>query len=304
LKLFPSSSIHAVKGPFLECDVVAIGSVKLTPQDLAHSRQDVGPPAGVKLASGFLKHAEEQTIAALAAVFQAIKQNGFEATSFADWYVIGAPRFVGRSGVAIALEKFKSEGAWGVSPHLIPHRSLHSISGAISQALKIHGPNFGVGGGRSAADEGLMVAASLVDQKSAPGVWVVMTGWNPEPDVTKPITEQESVCNGLALALVPAHADFAGWRLSLKPHRSVGYATEGFPSKGSGQPLYLEQVQEVLATAPDGPFTAVWPLLSQGYLALERVAPSHAKNGKPWTHNGTDANGTVKKIGTASEVKS
>jgi hypothetical protein len=304
LKLFPSPSIHAVKGSFLECDVVAIGSVRLTPQDLVHFRQDVGPPAGIKLATGFLKHAEEQTIAALAAVFQAIKQYGLEATSFTDWYVIGAPRFVGRSGVASALEKFKSEGAWGVSPHLIPHRSLHSISGAISQALKIHGPNFGVGGGRSAADEGLMVAVSLVDLQKAPGAWIVMTGWNPEPDVTKALAGQESVCNSLALALRPARSDFAGWRLGLRPHRTVGYATETVPSKECDQPLYLEQMQDVLATSQEGKFTAVWPLLSKGYLTLERVVPLHANNGSPWSQNGAVTTGTAKKIGTGSEAKS
>jgi hypothetical protein len=304
LKLFPSSSIHAVKGSFLECDVVAFGSVRLTPQELVHLRQDVGPPAGIKLSSGFLKHAEEQSIAALAAVFQAIKQNGMEADSFTNWLVIGAPRFVGRSGVSIALEKFKAEGAWGVSPHLIPHRSLHSISGAISQALKIHGPNFGVGGGRSAADEALLLAVSLVDPKSTPGVWVVMTGWNPEPDLTKAMTEQDAVCNGLALALRPIRSDFTGWRLSVIPHRTVGYATEVHPSHERDLPIHLEQLQEVLGTKIEGKFTAVWPLLSKGYLTLERVVPSHANNGLSWSQNGAATMGAVKKIGTGLEAKS
>ena len=42
--------------------------------------------------------------------------------SFTDWGVIGAPRFMGRAAMAQALQKFDQEGAWGISPHLIPHR--------------------------------------------------------------------------------------------------------------------------------------------------------------------------------------
>jgi hypothetical protein len=293
-------------GSLLECDVLAFGSVQLTPQDLALSRQNLNPPEGIKLAPGFLKHAEEQTLAALAAVFQAIKNNALEAQSFSDWYVIGAPRYIGRFAVAGALEKFKAEGAWGVSPHLIPHRSLHSISGSISQALKIHGPNLGVGGGQSAADEGLMLSISLLAKPMAPGAWAVMTGWNPEPDVTLPLAEQDLMCNALALALVPASADFQGWRLGLRPHGTVGYATESTKSCSRVKPLRLEQVQAVLGTPTTGKFTAVWPLISNGYMTLERMIPAPAKMDDMETHrhNGAGTNGVAKKIGTASEVKS
>jgi hypothetical protein len=288
-------------GSSLECDVLAFGSVGLTPQELALSRQNLIPPDGIKLAPGFLKHAEEQTLAALAAVFKAIKNHGLEGHTFSDWYVIGAPRYIGRFAVAGALERFKAEGAWGVSPHLIPHRSLHSISGAISQALKIHGPNLGVGGGKSAADEGLMLAISLLGTSMTAGAWVVMTGWNPEPDVSLPLADQSMVCNALALALVPAQAEFHGWRLGFKPHGVVGYATESTEGSSQLKPLCLEQVQAVLGTPTLGKFTAVWPLISNGYMTLERLVAEPAKSNTLRLHkHGT--NGAVKKIGTGSEV--
>src|SRR5438067_465552 len=68
----------------------------------------------------------------------------------------------------------------GLSPHFIPHRSQHAISGTISQALKIHGPNFGAGGGPGAAAEALLAGAVLLEGSRLPGVWVVLTGWDPE----------------------------------------------------------------------------------------------------------------------------
>jgi hypothetical protein len=291
-------------GSLLECDVLAFGSVGLTPQELALSRQNLIPPDGIKLAPGFLKHAEEQTLAALAAVFQAIKNLGLQGHTFSDWYVIGAPRYIGRFAVAGALEKFKAEGAWGVSPHLIPHRSLHSISGAISQALKIHGPNLGVGGGHSAADEGLMLSASLLGASITPGAWVIMTGWSPEPDVCLPLAGQDIVCNALALALVPTQAELEGWRLGFRPHGVVGYATEPSDESPKPKPLCLEQVQAVLSTPTVGRFTAVWPLISNGYMTLERIIAEPTKRGikRPHKHNAPGTDGAVKKIGTGSEV--
>jgi hypothetical protein len=82
--------------------------------------------------------------------------------------------------MAAALQRFAAEGAWGVSPHLIPHRSRHSISGTVSQALKIHGPNFGVGGGPGGTVEVLLAATALLEGKRLPGVWIVLTCLDPE----------------------------------------------------------------------------------------------------------------------------
>src|SRR5262249_46135975 len=133
------------------CDVVAFGSAQLTPEQLPALRQRPGPGVGQSLPANFLKHADEQTVAALAAVLQAVEEPGLAGTCFTDWGVVAAPCFLGRATLVLALQRYAAEGAWGLSPHFIPHRSQHAVAGTISQALKIHGPNFGAGGGPTGA---------------------------------------------------------------------------------------------------------------------------------------------------------
>ncbi|MHB1423224.1 MAG: hypothetical protein ACYC3I_08530 [Gemmataceae bacterium] len=154
--------------------------VRVSLESLPELRRKPGPVPGEPLPTYFLKHADEQTVAALCAVYHAIHEAGLQTTCFRDWGVVAAPLFLGRAAMAAALQRFAVEGAWGVSPHLIPHRSLHSISGTISQALKIHGPNFGVGGGPGGQSEILLAATALLEGKGLPGVWVVLTGLEPE----------------------------------------------------------------------------------------------------------------------------
>jgi hypothetical protein len=118
--------------------------------------------------------------------------------------------------MAAALQRFQAEGAWGVSPHLIPHRSLHSISGSISQAFKIHGPNFGVGGGPGAPAEALLAAVSMLEGQKLPGVWVVLSCLDPEkaPDEAgRPAAGTR--CVGLALALTPIRPGRCALRLRV-----------------------------------------------------------------------------------------
>src|SRR5262249_23566657 len=91
-------------------------------------------------------------------------------------------RFVGRPALAQAVVRFLTEGPWGVSPHLIPHRSPHSVTGTLSQALKLHGPNFGAGGGPRAETEGLLAALALLHATRVPCVWLVMSRMAPESD--------------------------------------------------------------------------------------------------------------------------
>src|SRR5262249_2336298 len=125
-------------------------------------------------------------------------------------------RFLGRPTMAASLQRFDAEGAWGVSPHLIPHRSLHALSGTVSQALKVHGPNFGVGGGPGCEAELLLAAAALLHGQRLPGVWAVCTRLDPElpprPDGT---SAPGTACLALALALPPPDPGGAGRRLRL-----------------------------------------------------------------------------------------
>jgi hypothetical protein len=163
---------------------------------------------GTPLPANFLKHADEQTYAGLAAVFQAIGEHSLlaQATSFRDWGVVGAPRFLGHAPMTSDLPRFLVEGAWDVSPHMIPHRTLHSLSGTVSQALTIHGPNFGAGGGPGAEGEGVLAAVALLEAMRLPGVWLVMTRLEPELDAdhTTGKPRPGTLSQGLALALMPA----------------------------------------------------------------------------------------------------
>lgn len=198
------------------CDVAADAVVRVSLESLPELRRDPGPTSGEPLPACFLKHADEQTVAGLCAVYQAIRKGNLHETDFHNWGVLAAPRFLGRATMASALQRFAAEGAWGVSPHLIPHRSLHSISGTISQALKIHGPNFGVGGGPQGTVEVLLAAIALLEGKHLPGVWVVLTCLDPEepPDESGRLPAGTQAM-GLALALSPIRTSVSRLRLQI-----------------------------------------------------------------------------------------
>jgi hypothetical protein len=241
------------------CDLAAAAVIRAAPAELPALRQKPGRVAGEPLPTTFLKHSDEQTVVGLSAVLRAIEDHGLTRHDFRDWGVVAVPRFFGRGAFAIALERFRAEGAWGISPHLIPHRTLHSLSGSVSQALKIHGPNFGAGGGPASVIEGLLCAAALLAGGTVPGVWLVMTGWQPELAVDRQgnPTTPDVACQGVALALVP-------------------------PTPGSRSRLHVTAAGAKVS-CPDGPFTlealttaiaetsaGCWELPGSGSMALER----------------------------------
>jgi len=264
------------RGAAVGSAVAGLGVVKATPAMLPALRQKPGRVGGESLPTSLLKHADDQTVAGIAAVLRAMDAGGLDATSFRDWGVVAASRFMGRTALAGALLKFKAEGAWGLSPHLIPHRSLHALSGTVSQALKVHGPNFGSGGGPGGAADALLTATALLDGGGLPGVWVVLTGWEPEPitDERGQVITPDCVCDAVALALVPPAPGCP--RLSL---RVVPAATE--PRRnghaGVGQ-LSLEALVRALADPAGFPTALVWHLPLGGRVELERK-PASGSNG-------------------------
>jgi hypothetical protein len=164
-----------------------------------------------KMAVSFLKHAEDQTVLALMTVRVALEQQGWQEHSFAPWGVIAAPNLFGRISIAQTIQRYHQEGAWGVSPHLIPHQSLHAMSGTISQALKIVGPNLGVNGGPNAGPDAFLIAAAMMMDGQLPGLWLVLTGYESEwIPVQNGANGVAPMCEAIALALTPKSPNGTG----------------------------------------------------------------------------------------------
>jgi hypothetical protein len=206
----------------VEVALIAQGSLRASPEGIPALRKAPDPSGGMTVHPSLLRHADEQTVVGLAAVFRAILEGGLDPGGFGDWSVLAAPRYLGRATFEKTFPTFQDEGAWGVSPHLIPAHSLHSPSGAISQALKAQGPNLGVGGTPGGEREALLFAATLLQTGSIAGVWVVLTAREGEVGGSAPAGDYES----LAIALTASEPGFAGPRLRVSPDevRLVGGA--------------------------------------------------------------------------------
>ncbi len=262
----------------LRCAVVGFGGIRVTADHLSSLRQNPGFNPGKPLSPGFLKHADEQTVVSVAALFQAIERHGLAETKFADWGVLAAPRYLGRITTSLAFQRFAAEGAWGISPHLIPHRTLHAISGTISQALQIHGPNLGVGGGPEAANEVMRVAAAFMADPKLPGLWVVMSGWNPEPFPQPPTTAPDiplhstngfhstPYCQAVALALTPPPRFWEGLELR------INMAAPGSNGHRPNHPPLTFSLESLMATLDSHSTpTNYWLLGNNGTVELSQV---------------------------------
>ncbi|HEV3119125.1 MAG TPA: hypothetical protein VGY58_18870 [Gemmataceae bacterium] len=257
------------------CDVAAFGSVQFTLDMFPALRQRPGPGVGHSLPNNFLKHADELTVASLAAVLEAVERFGMGSEGvFTNWGVVAAPAFLGRATLVNALQRYADEGAWGISPHFIPHRSQHAVAGTISQALKIHGPNFGTGGGPSGAAEGLLAGAVLLEGSGLPGVWVALAQWEPEfiPDLQGKATGP-CLCRAVALALVSTDSHTRGMRLRAAPARRPETNGHGNGAGSRGKPS-LETLQKALADANSASAKLVWSFNATMAIEMEiNVAP-------------------------------
>ena len=210
------------------CGIAAHGAVRASMNDIAKLRSNPGPYRGEPFAPTLLRNSDEQTVVGLAAVLQAIERFRLSPSALTDWGLVAAPRYLGRLCMAQALDNFQRTGPSLVSPLIVPHRSLHSLSGTLSLALDLRGPNLSAGGGPGALADGLQTALALVQEPNLPGIWLVLTEWDPEPtpDVRGQAT-QPCTCLGVALALVPATRICSGSRLCLQRHHRAAGFTEG-----------------------------------------------------------------------------
>jgi hypothetical protein len=252
------------------CDVLAFAGVQVAVEEVPALRQRPGPGVGQSLPANFLKHADEQTVVGLAAVLHAIHDFQLTETRFTDWGVVAAPCFLGRATLVVALQRYAAEGAWGLSPHFIPHRSQHAISGTVSQALKIHGPNFGAGGGPTGAIEALLAGAVLLEGERLPGVWVVLTGWRPEfiPDRSgQPLSATS--CQAVALALGAVRPGWQGPRLRIVPG-ALAEPNGSANGRGAPTPPNVEALLKTLGDPSTPPTTVVWRLAGGGWLEFRK----------------------------------
>jgi hypothetical protein len=225
--------------------------------------------AGQPVSTTFLKHADDQTVASIAAVHQAIVGAGWMGRSFSDWGAVAAPSFFGRGGTAHAVQRYAQDGAWGVSPHVIPHQSLHAVSGTVSQLLKLHGPNFGISGGPQACNEAFLIAAALLAEAAVPALWLLLSGFERE---WMPIENGKSagpshaecvpppLCEAVALALTPPAP---GDNLCLRI---------GPEATDNGRHVFTLAALIAALSAADGPVAGAWTLPGAGELELEAAA--------------------------------
>jgi hypothetical protein len=260
----PAPSAAAVR-----CAVAAGAALRVPAEAVAALRRPLDPRTGEPFPAAMLKNADEQTVVALAAVCEAIRAHGLGGRDFTRWGAVAAPRFLGRAAMSHTLHRFRQEGAWGISPHLIPNRSLHSVSGALSLALTIHGPNFGVGGGPAAESEGLAAAATLLSAGEVPGVWVALTGYTPELSPADPGAPAEEapaapgpLCTAVALALTAWGDGASGLQLLVGP-----------PAGGAGGgPVGPVLTLDALADALTAGAAGAWRLGCGGWVELKWVA--------------------------------
>lgn len=219
-----------------------------------------GPAGEPALPPRFLRHADEHTVVGTHAVLAAIAR-GPRRDDRSGHAVVAAPCQSGRLAAARSLAQLASGGAVTVSPHIVPQCSLHSVAGAVSVALGMHGPHLGVGGGPEALAEGLFAAATLVTTAptTCTGVWLVATEWDVEPtlDDTGAATD-DPVCRGLAVLLEPALADGRGTEdgplsLTVRIPRQPGLGVRSSAHAGS-----LVALSRALAMCEEGGALTAW----------------------------------------------
>jgi hypothetical protein len=166
----------------IACAVVSATWQAVPSADLAKLRHQLAAAFSKTLSLGILKQVDDQSLLALHSLKQATENFGPGADDCSAWGLVAAPRLLGRKRIAEALFKFQTEGAWSVSPHIIPHCSLHSLPGLLSQGLKIHGPNIGAGGMPGAEAEALWAGLTFLEGERLEGTWIVLTGWDGETE--------------------------------------------------------------------------------------------------------------------------
>ncbi len=196
------------------CGISGHALVAARLSEIAALRDRPGPAGAPALPQRFLRHCDEHTVVGMHAVLAALAAHGAPA-DVSGHSVVGASCQAGRLTAARTLANLATGGGVSVTPHIVPQCSLHSVAGAVSVGLGMHGPHLGVGGGVDALAEGLFAAATIASAGAAAGdppcVWLVATEWDEEPALDDAgAAVGDPLVRALALAIEPAAPDAAG----------------------------------------------------------------------------------------------
>lgn len=195
------------------CGIAGHALVAAPLSEIATLRDRPGPAGAPALPPRFLRHCDEHTVVGMHAVLAALAARGVPA-DVSGHSVVAASCQVGRLTAARTLANLATGGGVSVTPHIVPQCSLHSVAGAVSVGLGMHGPQLGVGGGVDALAEGLFAAVTIAHAASAgdpPCVWLVATEWDEEPALDAAgAAAGDPLVRALALAIEPAAPDAAG----------------------------------------------------------------------------------------------
>jgi hypothetical protein len=265
--------------PATSCAIAAHGLCEERLSGLATLRDRAAPAGAPPLPPRFLRHCDEQTVVGLHAVLAAVAAAPAVAGELARHGVVGAPCQAGRLVTARSLVQMRSEGAVAISTHIVPQCSLHSLAGAVSVALGMHGPHLGVGGGADALAEGLVTAVSLVQAAGGaavlPAVWLVATEWDEEPALDASGTPtNDPLCRGLALLLDASGTGDVTLDL-YGPVAAMPRPRAAWP-RGSR----LAECARAVAACRDGDDAAAWSLGAPGPLEI-RLASRRLPHAPP-----------------------
>ncbi|MFM8290828.1 MAG: hypothetical protein ACKOC4_03905 [Planctomycetia bacterium] len=242
-----------VRGAATGCGIAGHATCAARLSGIVALRDGGIPPGAPPLPARFLRHCDEQTVVGIHAVLQSIAALPAPVDLAAD-AIVAAPCQAGRLMAAKSLCLLKTGGAVTVSTHIVPQASLHSIAGAVSVALGMHGPHLGVGGGADALAEGFLAAATLVGSAGLPRVWLVATEWDEEP-LLDPAGDAatDPLCRAVALAIEPGGHGALGL--------DVHFATT--PS-AAVDPTRLATFASALDACGPGGVLAAWTLSAPG----------------------------------------
>jgi len=238
--------------------------------------RDAPPPTGSPpLPSRFLRHCDEQTVVAVRAVLDVLSR--LDRPPAADSCgVVAAPCQAGRIVTARSLSQLRTGGAVTVSPHIVPQCSLHSVAGAVSVALGLHGPHLGIGGGPHALAEGMVTAISLFQAGACTTCWLLVSDWEEEPAldaVGGPMGDP--VCRGLALLLAAdsTTADAAARIVLTQPNGLVA------PLTTDEEQVDLSAFARAISICADGAALASWgvPCPWPAQIRVESRPPAAAR---------------------------